>query len=71
MLLRVSRAQRSLLSHSSRRLATASEQLQGSSEQVPPVELDEPYRRLLDDLNHSIEIFEKQSITLGPPHVGV
>lgn len=66
MLLRASRAQRGLLYQSSRRLSTPSEQLQGSSEQ-----LDEPYRQLLDDLNHSIEIFEKQSITLHQLHVGM
>jgi hypothetical protein len=66
MLLRASRAQRGPLSQLPRRLTTSSEQFQGSSEQ-----LDEPYRQLLDDLNYSIEIFEKQSITLDPPHVRV
>lgn len=62
MLLRATRAQRNVLIQSSRRFASAAEETIERPDQPPPVELDESYQRLLDDVNLSIERYEKRNI---------
>lgn len=61
MLLRASRAQAFLFTHSVRFYSTATEGVSSSPEQPPPSELDESYQQLLKDVDLSIKRHERIS----------